>query len=386
MNQPSYSDLVMGGQTPNLRGSLVLGGIDGIKKQLASNSELQRCEALYQAVKYGEKGKAVIVKALQDPSSEVRYHAYRLLMALSEESEEAPASLKKKNKDATEAKKALKSHLEEELGEYSGAIVGTDFPLRLEQSQVRNADVVAIFPSGYMVAFMLATKPINTQELSRISYSFLNNGIDVMWWLGEEADTPSNRRWSINYCGYTYILKTAKIPIIDKTSQAGIELNVLSEFNVRHFQSRIRGINWLLQYKNSGNDREQLIEEKEELENLLKNGQPLSGLGQSIFARAIRVTFHTWRRLNNAQLKRGLLVQNKGVKSFGGILGSLSSHNHHSRITAIAKTNDGYWKVTDDEQLMASYLGFRKDLSPPSGVQAMKKRAHTIALIKTTSR
>ena len=61
MNQPSYSDLVMGGQTPNLRGSLVLGGIDGIKKQLASNSELQRCEALYQAVKYGEKGKAVIV-------------------------------------------------------------------------------------------------------------------------------------------------------------------------------------------------------------------------------------------------------------------------------------------------------------------------------------
>jgi hypothetical protein len=77
MNQPSYSDLVMGGQTPNLRGSLVLGGIDGIKRQLTSNSELQRCEALYQAVKYGEKGKVVIVKALQDPNSEVRYHAYR---------------------------------------------------------------------------------------------------------------------------------------------------------------------------------------------------------------------------------------------------------------------------------------------------------------------
>lgn len=167
MNQPSYSDLVMGGQTPNLRASLVLGGIDGIKKQLASNSELQRCEALYQAVKYGE---------------------------------------------------------------------------------------------------------------------------------------------------------------------------------------------------------------------------PLSGLGSLVFARAIGIAVHTWKRLNNAQLKRGLLIQNKGVKSFGGILGSLSNHNHHSRITALAKTNDGYWKVTDEVALMASYLGFGKNLFPPSGVLAMKKRAHTIALIKTTSR
>lgn len=378
MNQPSYSDLVMGGQTPNLRGSLVLGGIDGIKKQLASNSELQRCEALYQAVKYGEKGKSVIVKALQDPSSEVRYHAYRLLMALSEESEEAPASLKRKNKDATEAKKALKSHLEEELGEYSGAIVGTDFPLCLEQSQVRNADVVAMFPSGYMVALMVATKPINARELSRRSYSFLNNGIDVMWWLGGEANTPSNRRWSLEYCGCAYILKTSN-------NQAEVELNVLRSFRVRFYERKIEQINWLLQ-RRSENNREELIEEKERLEDLMKNGEPLSGLGSLVFARAIGIAVHTWKRLNNAQLKRGLLIQNKGVKSFGGILGSLSNHNHHSRITALAKTNDGYWKVTDEVALMASYLGFGKNLFPPSGVLAMKKRAHTIALIKTTSR
>ncbi|MFP5275216.1 MAG: hypothetical protein ACLGGO_34320, partial [Coleofasciculus sp.] len=37
MTDPKNYDVVMGGQTPNPIGSLVLGGIDGVQQQLASS-------------------------------------------------------------------------------------------------------------------------------------------------------------------------------------------------------------------------------------------------------------------------------------------------------------------------------------------------------------
>lgn len=399
MTDPKNYDVVMGGQTPNPIGSLVLGGIDGVQQQLASSSEETRCAALFKALQYPDQGKTLIIKALQDSAWQVRWTAYRLLMRLEEVDgiSKADANEAKyrqhypdfRRSESTEvhslAKNHLKSYLEEELGQYSGAIVGTDFPLRVAPNHDRIADVVAIFPTGYMVALMVATEPIKPQELNYQSTALFNAGVDVIWWLGEKADTLRNRQWSFQYCDWTYIFNLSTCPITDNREQSEVEFKELSQYSFNHLSDKIKRINWLLQYMDFGSYPEELMEEKESLQNLLQSGQSTNGLGHSIFIRAIRQTFHTWRRLNNAQLKRGLLIQNKGIRSFGGVLGSLNSHNHHTRVTAIAKMNDGYWQVTDDEQLMNSYLGFPRKLFPPSGVQAMKHRAHTIAKIKAAS-
>jgi hypothetical protein len=387
MNKPKDWDLVLGGQTPNLSSSLVLGGIEGIKKQLTSDSEEVRCEALYRAVGYQEKGKAVIIKALQDPIPEVRWTAYRLLMIWSKESIPNISSFSRKQSHLHTAsriqadKEALKTHLEEELGEYSNAIIGTDFPLDLGiRREVESADIIAMFPSGYMVALMIVTEPINSQEISLIWKAFLNKGIDVMWWLGGEGDTTDNRDLLLSRCGCTYMLKSKNSD--SETSNPGeIELRHLNRFDARFCKMRLKQIDLLLEHISDENWQGRLIEEEEILKNVLENGHSLEGLGQAIFGRALKVTFHTWRRLNNNQLKRGLAIQNKGTRSFGGNLGSLSSHNHHSRVTAIAKRQK-YWEVTDDNLLMDSTLGFQKDLFPGCGIKAIKERAHTIAKIK----
>jgi hypothetical protein len=387
MNKPKDGDLVLGGQTPNLTSSLVLGGIEGIKKQLTSNSEGVKCEALYRAVGYQEKGKAVIIKALQDPSPEVRWTAYRLLMAWTGKSNANLSSFSGKQSHLHTSsriqadKEALKAHLEEELGEYSNAMIGTDFPVDLGiRREIKSADIVAMFPSGYMVALMIVTEPINSKEVSLIWEAFTLKGIDVLWWLGGEGDTTDNRELSLSRCGYTYMLKS-KTPDSETSNPGEIELRHLNRFDARFCKMRLKQIDFLLGNINDEIWQGRLTEEKQILQNVLENGHSVEGLGPAIFGRALQVTLHTWRRLNNNQLKRGLAIQNKGTRSFGGKLGSLSSHNHHSRVTAIAKRQK-YWEVTDDNQLMNSTLGFQKELFPRSGIQAIKERAHTIAKIK----
>jgi hypothetical protein len=377
MSEPNISDVVLGGQNANLRSSLVLGGIEGVKKQLTSQvSERHKCEALVSALKYKEEGRKVILEALKDPCEEVKWTAYQLLMASKDITQQVISSLIEtrfcENEESL-VKKALKSRVEEEVKEYSGATIGTDFPLSLEGSgaKIESADVAVILPSGYMLALMIVKKPINTAELSRRSREFFNNGIDVIWWLSQDADTSSNRRWSIKYCGFAYILKTTEVET---------ELNGVSKFLEKNCERKIRELNWQLQYSSSEKE-EELTEEKLNYEALLSNGSPIIGMGQSIFGRALEVTFYVWRRLTNEQLKRGLVIQNKGIKSFGGKLGSLASHNHHTRVTAIAKRGN-HWEVTDEEQLAGPHLGFGHCRFATSGVQAIKKRAHAIAQIK----
>lgn len=386
MKKPKDGDLVLGGQTANLTSSLVLGGIEGIKKKLTSNSEEVRCEALHQAVGYEEKGKAVIIKALQDPSTEVRWTAYRMLMVWPKEGVADIKSFSKGShlhtaKQIQAEKEAVKAHLKEALGEYSGAIIGIDFPVDLGiRREIKSADIVAIFPSGYMLALMVITKRINSKEISLIWEAFSKKGIDVMWWLGQEGDTKENRELSVSRCGCIYMLKS-KPPEGETTRAKDIELRELNRFDARFCKARVKQIDYFLEHTRDEMWKERFTEEKEVLQNVLENGHLLEGLGQAIFSRALKVTLHVWRKLNNDQLKRGLAIQNKGTRSFGGKLGSLSSHNHYTRETAIAKRGK-YWEVTDDKQLMESTLGFQEEVFPKSGIQAIKERAYKIAEIK----
>ncbi len=78
-NQPQEYDAVLGGQTPIPTGSAVLGGIESIKRRLASRFEGQRIATLSEALKYGEAGLDLVIGGLQDESVQIEKTAYLLL-------------------------------------------------------------------------------------------------------------------------------------------------------------------------------------------------------------------------------------------------------------------------------------------------------------------
>ena len=78
-NQPRVDDAVLGGQVPIPGDSAILGGIEGVKRRLASAVEQQRIAALSDALKYGEAGLDLVIQVLQNESWLVESAAYGLL-------------------------------------------------------------------------------------------------------------------------------------------------------------------------------------------------------------------------------------------------------------------------------------------------------------------
>jgi WD40 repeat protein len=73
-NEPKEYDAVLGGQNSVPAGGVVLGGMEGVKRRLASvNMELK------EAMKYGQEGLDLVIQALQDKSEDIQHAAYLLL-------------------------------------------------------------------------------------------------------------------------------------------------------------------------------------------------------------------------------------------------------------------------------------------------------------------
>jgi hypothetical protein len=78
-NQPRKDDAVLGGEAPQPITSAVLGGIEGVKHRLASPLIEARIAAVNEALKYGDAGLDLVIKALQDADKQVQLSAYLLL-------------------------------------------------------------------------------------------------------------------------------------------------------------------------------------------------------------------------------------------------------------------------------------------------------------------
>ncbi|OYD86537.1 hypothetical protein CDG77_34630 [Nostoc sp. 'Peltigera membranacea cyanobiont' 213] len=78
-NQPREYDAVLGGQVAPPVDGVVLGGIEGVKRRLASASSEQKIAALADALKYGEAGLKLLIQTLTDVSPEVQQTAENLL-------------------------------------------------------------------------------------------------------------------------------------------------------------------------------------------------------------------------------------------------------------------------------------------------------------------
>jgi COMPASS component SWD3 len=83
-NQPTNYDAVLGGQAPPPTHGVILGGIEGVEKRLATGLPEYQTAALNDALHYGEAGLKVILKSLQNTTGQVKLLAYSHLRTRSE--------------------------------------------------------------------------------------------------------------------------------------------------------------------------------------------------------------------------------------------------------------------------------------------------------------
>jgi hypothetical protein len=77
--KPKEYDLVLGGNNPPSSDGLVLGGIEGVKRRLASNDINVKITALSDALKYESEGLDLVIRHLNDNSKHLQISAYKLL-------------------------------------------------------------------------------------------------------------------------------------------------------------------------------------------------------------------------------------------------------------------------------------------------------------------
>lgn len=78
--EPREYDAVEGGSSPPPLNGVILGGIEGVKRRLASaSSDSNRIAALKEAVKYGKEGLELVAQIVQNESGPVQWAAHDLL-------------------------------------------------------------------------------------------------------------------------------------------------------------------------------------------------------------------------------------------------------------------------------------------------------------------
>lgn len=82
--RPQNFDAVLGNQTSIANGSVILGGIEGVRARLNSENVRVIILALKDAMNYGDAGLHLILQYLEDPEAQLVDAAYELLKARSE--------------------------------------------------------------------------------------------------------------------------------------------------------------------------------------------------------------------------------------------------------------------------------------------------------------
>jgi hypothetical protein len=77
--QPKDGDVVLGGTSIDISTAVVLGGIEGVKRDLQSNIESVQLSGLQKALNYAKEGIALIQQVLKHPNVSLRLKAFELL-------------------------------------------------------------------------------------------------------------------------------------------------------------------------------------------------------------------------------------------------------------------------------------------------------------------
>lgn len=84
LNQPQNYDAVIAGQCPPPSGSMVLGGLEGVRRRLALTEVESKIDALLDAFEYGQEGLDLVIQALKDKSEAMKEAACLLLQEITE--------------------------------------------------------------------------------------------------------------------------------------------------------------------------------------------------------------------------------------------------------------------------------------------------------------
>lgn len=87
--------------------------------------------------------------------------------------------------------------------EYSESTIELEYAI---DSLKRVLDIAMIFKTGWIVGHEIQLSSITTGELDKRTSDYLDEGIDVIWWLGKNASTPANREWCVRKYGACYLL------------------------------------------------------------------------------------------------------------------------------------------------------------------------------------
>jgi hypothetical protein len=82
--RPQKFDAVLGNQTPIANGSVILGGLEGVRARLNSDRTQVIILAMKDAIGYGEAGVHLVLQYLDNPEAQIVEAAYKLLKDRSE--------------------------------------------------------------------------------------------------------------------------------------------------------------------------------------------------------------------------------------------------------------------------------------------------------------
>ncbi len=108
------------------------------------------------------------------------------------------------------AKELVSKAIKNEWEEYSNCTIALEQPIK---DLKRIIDIAMIFKTGWIVAHEIQLSHISIQQLDSRTQDYLNEGIDVIWWFGKDANTPTNRNWAIQKYGACYLLDYEQLQI-----------------------------------------------------------------------------------------------------------------------------------------------------------------------------
>jgi competence protein CoiA len=99
---------------------------------------------------------------------------------------------------------ALKSH----FSDYANADI--DFEVRVPEVK-RVADVMATFQNGWRQAHEVQLASITIGDLDQRTGDYYRAGVDVVWYLGNNANTQANKTWCLEKFGYCFTLEISNV-------------------------------------------------------------------------------------------------------------------------------------------------------------------------------
>lgn len=96
-------------------------------------------------------------------------------------------------------KRFLSENLRSFFQEYQQTTIEFEVPI---PEVKRIADLLVTFPQGWRIAHEVQLASITVENLQKRTDDYALAGIDVVWWLGNNANTPANRKWCEDTFGY----------------------------------------------------------------------------------------------------------------------------------------------------------------------------------------